>query len=381
VSATMARFSATSVRSARSMCRRSDLATRVTTGAWESSNLRTCGSCSARAPALRVAPKATSAACRSSSSPAAARAKNSVSFGSAPGQPPSMKPTPSASRCRADRELVGHRVADALALGRRRAGSCRTRGSGRRAGCRRVRCVAGCAAVCAGPGGTSAVLLLVDRYWRRWQANKKTPRECERSARRAMVPLPDALHDNDHTLTCHASESSTLEQCPFTRPCGKPAARPCPTAPPAFSRSSANSDDLTQPCSRCAKSRTRCGNPATSAVVPTGVGRAVRWRRRWRVRPTRAAADRRWTGVPGHAWSRWPGRRHRGLHLAGRLVPADVVEQPVPRTARPRSGPRCPARRCPGRYTAPHRTCSVARLTGSRWPASPIPPVTRRPGR
>ncbi len=90
MSATMAQFSATSVRSARSMWRRSDFATSVTTGAWESSRARTCGSRSAVVPALRVAPNATSAACRRVSSPAAARAKNSVSLGSAPGQPPSM---------------------------------------------------------------------------------------------------------------------------------------------------------------------------------------------------------------------------------------------------------------------------------------------------
>ena len=43
VSATIAQFSATSVRSARSMCRRSDFATSVTTGAWLSSNARDLG--------------------------------------------------------------------------------------------------------------------------------------------------------------------------------------------------------------------------------------------------------------------------------------------------------------------------------------------------
>ena len=87
------------------MCRRSDFATSVTTGAWLSSNARTWGSAAAVVPALRVAPNATSAACRSASSPAAARAKNSVSLGSAPGQPPSMNPTPSASRWRATASL------------------------------------------------------------------------------------------------------------------------------------------------------------------------------------------------------------------------------------------------------------------------------------
>ena len=90
MSATIAQFSVTSVRSARSMWRRSDFATSVTTGACASSRARTWGSRSAVVPALRVAPNATSAACRRVSSPAAARAKNSVSLGSAPGQPPSM---------------------------------------------------------------------------------------------------------------------------------------------------------------------------------------------------------------------------------------------------------------------------------------------------
>ena len=105
MSATIAQFSATSVRSARSMCRRSDFATSVTTGAALSSSARTCRSSVAFRPALRVAPNATSAACRSCSSPAAARVKNSVSLGSAPGQPPSMNPTPSASRWRATASL------------------------------------------------------------------------------------------------------------------------------------------------------------------------------------------------------------------------------------------------------------------------------------
>jgi hypothetical protein len=87
------------------MWRRSDFATSVTTGAPLSSSARTCASSPTATPALRVEPNATSAACRSSSSPAAARAKNSVSFGSAPGHPPSMNPTPSASRCRATASL------------------------------------------------------------------------------------------------------------------------------------------------------------------------------------------------------------------------------------------------------------------------------------
>ena len=89
----MASFSSSVVRSASVTWRTSDFATIVTTGACESSSARTCGSSWARTPALRVAPKATSFACLRSSS-AAARAKNSVSLGIAPGQPPSMKPTP-----------------------------------------------------------------------------------------------------------------------------------------------------------------------------------------------------------------------------------------------------------------------------------------------
>ena len=105
MSATIAQFSATSVRSARSTWRRSDLATSVTTGACESSSASTCLSFSAEVPALRVEPNATSTACLRISSPAAALAKNSVSLGIAPGQPPSMKPTPSSSSSRATASL------------------------------------------------------------------------------------------------------------------------------------------------------------------------------------------------------------------------------------------------------------------------------------
>ena len=93
----MARFSSGVVRSARSTCLTSDLATRVTTEAPDASSACTCGSCAARRPAFRVAPKATNDAVRRFSSPAAALAKNSVSFGIAPGQPPSMNPTPRSS--------------------------------------------------------------------------------------------------------------------------------------------------------------------------------------------------------------------------------------------------------------------------------------------
>ena len=73
-------------------------------GSAASSSARTCGSSSAATPALRVAPNATSTACRRSSS-VRARAKNSVSLGIAPGQPPSMKPTPSSSSSRATASL------------------------------------------------------------------------------------------------------------------------------------------------------------------------------------------------------------------------------------------------------------------------------------
>ena len=93
MSCTMARFSSLVVRSASATCRTSDFATTVITGACESSSARTCRSSSTRTPALRVAPKATSSAFFSVSS-VRARSKNSVSLGIAPGQPPSMKPTP-----------------------------------------------------------------------------------------------------------------------------------------------------------------------------------------------------------------------------------------------------------------------------------------------
>src|SRR4051794_23246070 len=74
----------------------SDLATTHTTGVSASSSALTWASVATSTPALRVAPNATRTAFFSSSS-VFARAKNSVSFGIAPGQPPSMKPTPSSS--------------------------------------------------------------------------------------------------------------------------------------------------------------------------------------------------------------------------------------------------------------------------------------------
>ena len=105
MSATMARFSSSVVRSAPMTCSTSDLATRVITSARESSSACTCGSSSTATPALRVAPNATSTAFFRVSSPSAARAKNSVSLGIAPGQPPSMKPTPIWSSSRATASL------------------------------------------------------------------------------------------------------------------------------------------------------------------------------------------------------------------------------------------------------------------------------------
>ena len=104
MSATIARFSSSVVRSASRTCRTSDFATRHTTGVSASSSARTWPSSSTRTPALRVAPNATSWACRSLSS-VRARAKNSVSLGSAPGQPPSMNPTPTSSISRATASL------------------------------------------------------------------------------------------------------------------------------------------------------------------------------------------------------------------------------------------------------------------------------------
>ena len=82
----------------------SDLATTHTTGVSASSSARTCGSAPTSTPALRVAPNATSTAFFRVSS-VRARAKNSVSLGIAPGQPPSMKPTPNSSSSRATASL------------------------------------------------------------------------------------------------------------------------------------------------------------------------------------------------------------------------------------------------------------------------------------
>ena len=68
-----------------------------------------------RRPAGSRRTRRASACWRSSSS--RARRKNSVSLGFAPGQPPSMKPTPSPSSWRAMAELVGDREVQPLLLG------------------------------------------------------------------------------------------------------------------------------------------------------------------------------------------------------------------------------------------------------------------------
>ena len=73
------------------------------------------GPATADVPARRVAPKAASVAWRSESS-CRARAKNSVSLGLAPGQPPSMKPDPEVVQVRGDGQLVGDREVEALLL-------------------------------------------------------------------------------------------------------------------------------------------------------------------------------------------------------------------------------------------------------------------------
>ncbi len=96
MSRTISRFSSRVVRRASSTWRSWALATRVTTGAPDVRSAFTWGS-SAALPPLRVAPNATSWAFLNVIS-CWARAKNSVSRGLAPGQPPSMYPTPKSSR-------------------------------------------------------------------------------------------------------------------------------------------------------------------------------------------------------------------------------------------------------------------------------------------
>ena len=86
----MARFSASVVRRAWSTCRSWLLATMQATGARESRRAAVNGSSAARIPTRRVKPNATRVARRSATAPSAIAWKNAVSFGLAPGQPPSM---------------------------------------------------------------------------------------------------------------------------------------------------------------------------------------------------------------------------------------------------------------------------------------------------
>ena len=115
MSTTIARFSSGSCAGPRRRGARSDLATTVTTGArcrgsactWgrPRPSRRPCGS--------RRRPRAARAGGRAR----CGRAKNSVSFGERPGQPPSMNRRRARRAGARDRELVVHGVRDALALG------------------------------------------------------------------------------------------------------------------------------------------------------------------------------------------------------------------------------------------------------------------------
>ena len=85
----MATASSSEVRSASVTWRSQALATMHTTGVSAETSVVSTSSRSARTPARRVDPKATRVAVLSRSS-RGARAKNSLSLGLAPGQPPSM---------------------------------------------------------------------------------------------------------------------------------------------------------------------------------------------------------------------------------------------------------------------------------------------------
>src|SRR5665213_3154250 len=100
----MATASSRVVRRASTTCISDDLATMQTASVWASTRWRRVSSSSARTPARRVEPKATRVA-RSRCSSFGARAKNSASFGLAPGHPPSMNVTPRWSSCSATRSL------------------------------------------------------------------------------------------------------------------------------------------------------------------------------------------------------------------------------------------------------------------------------------
>ena len=105
VSRTIARFSSPVVRSARSTCRMSDLATRQTTGVSASSSACTCGSVGHVDAGLAGRAERDQHRVLEVELGLRARAKNSVSLGIAPGQPPSMKPTPNSSSSRATASL------------------------------------------------------------------------------------------------------------------------------------------------------------------------------------------------------------------------------------------------------------------------------------
>jgi len=97
------------------ICQGDDLATRQTTPVPAPTRSAMTGSVSARPPAFRVAPKATSRAPANSSSPAAARWKNSRSFGLAPASPLYVMDT-EAVQLFGDPQLVGHGEREAFRL-------------------------------------------------------------------------------------------------------------------------------------------------------------------------------------------------------------------------------------------------------------------------
>ena len=96
----ISRFSSRDVLSAKSTWRSKAFATKVTAGAPESRSAPSNTSSAAFTFGRRVAPKATKVAFFKTNS-FLARAKNSVSLGFAPGQPPSINPTPRSSKWRA----------------------------------------------------------------------------------------------------------------------------------------------------------------------------------------------------------------------------------------------------------------------------------------
>ena len=115
--ATIARFSASVVRSASSTCRRCALGDQRHDR--RAASRRGPGPAGRRRPSRRRGgwrrtPRAARASGRARS---AARRKNSVSLGFAPGQPPSMNPTPRSSRCRAIASLSRDGEREALLLG------------------------------------------------------------------------------------------------------------------------------------------------------------------------------------------------------------------------------------------------------------------------